>query len=315
LFFRLDEACAIGDADCQGHIEASREMGCPDAGHFLRFSIKRIKGRNDISGEKRSWVPGPPRTALLHSNWGVIMFATRSPAPVYIGLVSDEPLRLEGLLSIFDQPTGDGHAPLIPVTGSMAEMLARATLEYLVIDMYASSGGLAVLDTIRRARPSLRLIVIGPEGNDELVLESIVAGARAYLDLNADTDMVRQAIEVVTSGSIWAPRRLLSKLIDRLLKIPDSSLTNAAPRLTAREKEVLDLILQARSNREIARQLGIEERTVKAHVGRLMRKTGADNRIQLSMRTLNRPAAPQKPSRETEDDPRGIAGESARTHS
>jgi hypothetical protein len=50
---------------------------------------------------------------------------------------------------------------------------------------------------------------------------------------------------------------------------------------------VLDLILMAQSNREIARQLGIEERTVKAHVGRLMRKTGSDNRIELTMRTLN----------------------------
>ncbi len=221
------------------------------------------------------------------------MSATRNPAPVYIGLVSDEPIRLEGLLSIFDQPAGEGQSQLLPVTGSLAEMLARTTLEYLIIDMQSSSGGLAILDTIRRARPSLRLIVIGPEGDDELVLESIIAGARAYLDVTADIEMVRQAIEVVTSGSIWAPRRLLSKLIDRLLKIPDSSLTNAAPRLTAREKEVLDLILQARSNREIARQLGIEERTVKAHVGRLMRKTGADNRIELSMRTLNRPNPPQ----------------------
>jgi DNA-binding CsgD family transcriptional regulator len=44
----------------------------------------------------------------------------------------------------------------------------------------------------------------------------------------------------------------------------------------------------ARSNREIASQLGIEERTVKAHVGRLMRKTGVDNRIELTMRAMNR---------------------------
>ena len=55
---------------------------------------------------------------------------------------------------------------------------------------------------------------------------------------------------------------------------------------------MLELILMARSNREIARQLGIEERTVKAHVGRLMRKTGADNRIDLSMRALNRSLLP-----------------------
>jgi DNA-binding NarL/FixJ family response regulator len=220
------------------------------------------------------------------------MSAKRNPEPIDIGLVSDQPIRLEGLMSIFDQSPLDGNPRLCPITGSLKEMLARATLEYLVVDVDASRGGLAILDSIRRARPTLRLIVIGPEGNDELVLESIIAGARAYLDLTADTAMVRQAIEVVTSGSIWAPRRLLSKLIDRLLKVPDGSLTAGTPHLTDREKQVLELILLARSNREIARQLGIEERTVKAHVGRLMRKTGADNRIELSMRALNRPLMP-----------------------
>ena len=220
------------------------------------------------------------------------MSVNRNPAPVHIGLVSDEPIRLEGLVSIFDQPAQNGAAPLIPIPGILSEMLKCTSLEYLVVDLHSSPGGLAVLDSIRRARPSLKLIVLGPEGNDELVLESIIAGARAYLEITADTEIVRQAIEVVTGGSIWAPRRLLSKLIDRLLKVPDSSLTGVNTHLTAREKEVLDLIMQARSNREIARQLGIEERTVKAHVGRLMRKTGADNRIELTMRAMNRPLVP-----------------------
>jgi DNA-binding NarL/FixJ family response regulator len=104
---------------------------------------------------------------------------------------------------------------------------------------------------------------------------------------------VRKAIEVVISGSIWAPRRLLSKLIDYLLKLPDTSLINPNPHLTDRERQVLELILMAHSNREIADQLGIEERTVKAHVGRLMRKTGAENRVELSMRALHKTMAPK----------------------
>jgi DNA-binding NarL/FixJ family response regulator len=219
------------------------------------------------------------------------MPSIRSLEPIQIGVVSDEPIRLEGLASVFEQPPHEGEPPLLPVAGSIAELLARPTIEYLVVDLLSCSGGLEILEGTRRARPSLKLIVIGPEGNDELVLDSIVAGARAYLELTADPETVRSAIEVVTSGSIWAPRRLLSKLIDRLLKVPDSSLTNSNPHLTDRERQVLDLILQARSNREIARHLGIEERTVKAHVGRLMRKAGADNRIELSMRVLNRPRA------------------------
>jgi len=89
------------------------------------------------------------------------------------------------------------------------------------------------------------------------------------------------------TGDIWVPRRVLSRLIDRLLTISESSFADTSPHLTDREQEVLDLILMARSNREIAAKLGIEERTVKAHVGRLMRKTGADNRIELSVRALN----------------------------
>ena len=223
--------------------------------------------------------------------WGSKMPSIRNLEPIHIGLVSDEPIRLEGLASIFEQPTRQDKPPLLPLAGSIEELLARPGLEYLVVDLHSSSGGLEILEAIRRARPALKLIVIGPQGNDELVLDSIVAGARAYLELTAGPETVRMAIEVVTAGSIWAPRRLLSKLIDRLLKVPDSSLTNANPHLTGRERQVLDLILQARSNREIARHLGIEERTVKAHVGRLMRKAGADNRIELSMRVLNRPQA------------------------
>jgi DNA-binding NarL/FixJ family response regulator len=207
-------------------------------------------------------------------------------------VVSDEPIRLEGLSSIFEYGAQEGKPALLPVPGTLNELLSRSWLEYLVVDLHSSSCGLKTLDAIRRTRPALRLIVIGPQDDDELVLDAIIAGARAYLDLTADPDTIRTAIEAVTGGSIWAPRRLLSKLIDRLLRTSDTSLTNAIPHLTGREQQVLDLILLAQSNREIARQLGIEERTVKAHVGRLMRKTGAENRIELSMRALKRPLLP-----------------------
>jgi DNA-binding NarL/FixJ family response regulator len=207
--------------------------------------------------------------------------------PIRVGVLTDEPLRLEGLASIFEHIPGEGCAQLIPVVGKFNELLSDSTLEYMVVDLNSSSGNLRTLDAIRLKRPKMRLIVIGPENNDKLVLESIMAGARAYLDLKASPRIVHQAVEAVTSGSIWTPRRLLSTLIDRLLGTSDASLTNEPPRLTERERQVLDLILTASSNREIAQELGIEERTVQAHVGRLMRKTGAENRLDLLMRASN----------------------------
>lgn len=208
------------------------------------------------------------------------MPASAKGGAIRIGLSAEEPIRVAGLASVFDQPPEPGKPQLVPVTGSIQELLAGDAPDYIVIDLHASSG-FAAIEQVRHARPDIRLIVIGPHGDDELVMSSIVAGARAYLDPTAGPDVVRQAIEIVTAGSIWAPRRLLSRLIDRLLKVPEASATTQ-PQLTLREKQVLELILMARSNREIAAELGIEERTVKAYVGRLMRKTGADNRIKLS---------------------------------
>jgi DNA-binding NarL/FixJ family response regulator len=224
------------------------------------------------------------------------MHAPRNPEPIRIGLVADEPIRLAGFSSIFDQPAQHDRAQLIPVPGSMKELLSKESLRYLVVDMHSSASGLKALEAVRRVRPDIRLIVIGPEADEELVLKSIIAGARAYLDLSAGPDTVRSAIEVVTDGSIWAPRRLLSKLIDRLLKTPDSTIVESAPRLTSRERQVLELILKARSNREIASQLGIEERTVRAHLARLMRKAGVDNRIKLSMSVLSHSILPKEPT-------------------
>jgi DNA-binding NarL/FixJ family response regulator len=149
-----------------------------------------------------------------------------------VGLVADEPIWLAGMVSVFDSAPENGLPEMVPVTGTLQELLSGAAIEYLLLDLHSSSAAVEMLGFIRRTRPDLRILVIGPEGNDELVLDSIIAGARAYLDLTAGPEMVRTAISSVTEGSIWAPRRLLSKLIDRLLNGRDTSLTNRSPHLT-----------------------------------------------------------------------------------
>jgi DNA-binding NarL/FixJ family response regulator len=233
-----------------------------------------------------------------------MMTNSPKPEPIHIGILSVEPIRVAGLASIFDVPTKEDQADFVSVIGNLQELLALDSLKYLVIDLHSSFGGLDALKAIRKARPDMRSIVIGPERDDELVLTAIMAGARAYLDLTAGPDVIRRAIEVVTSGSIWAPRRLLSKLIDRLLKVPRVTEPAGDRELTQRERQVLELLLMAHSTREIASRLKIEQRTVKAYIGRLMRKTGADNRVKLSMSALSRSFLPSESGRtSTERNP------------
>ncbi len=92
------------------------------------------------------------------------MVPARSAATIRIGLMANEPIRLAGLSSIFEQPTQEDEPCLVPVPGTLEELLAEPSLEYLVVDLSSAFGGMETLNRIRRARPDIRQIVIGPEG-------------------------------------------------------------------------------------------------------------------------------------------------------
>jgi DNA-binding NarL/FixJ family response regulator len=201
---------------------------------------------------------------------------------IHIGVVSDSPMRLAGLVSVFDEPLLIGEYLLTPVVCSKEELLAGAKLSYLILDVDEPGGLARAIHAILLVCPGLRMMVFGPQGNYELALQAISAGARGYLDVTSEIERVRQALDVVVGGHIWGTHTLLSKIAGQLLKIGDSGLPVASPQFTAREKQVAELIVAARSNIEVARMLGIGTQTVTAHVGRMMRKTGTVNRIELA---------------------------------
>jgi len=198
-----------------------------------------------------------------------------------VGIVSSEPIRLAGLLSVLEV-----HPTAMPVAGDLDTMLRDGELHFLILDLTEHAQWLETLTMVRRTRPDVRLLMMGEDGDDERILRAIAAGARAYLDHNASALAVRQALNVVMQGFIWAPRRLLSTLIDRLLAAPAASRV-VSSELSRREKQVRDLIMKVYSNREIALELGIEERTVKAYLASLMQKSGVTNRVALSMQRLH----------------------------
>jgi DNA-binding NarL/FixJ family response regulator len=207
--------------------------------------------------------------------------------PIRVGLFTNEPIRIEGLSSISAFDDQEARLQLIPVTGTPDELLADSSLKYMVVDLNSECCTLKTPDLIRRVRPDIRQIVIGRPEDEGAVGDLIAAGAKGYLSCTAGPEKLRRAIEAVEAGAIWARRETLSNLIVRLINGRDERPTTANHPLTAREGEVLRLVLKARSNREIASELGIEERTVQAHVTRLMRKAGVNNRIGLTMQAMS----------------------------
>jgi DNA-binding NarL/FixJ family response regulator len=202
-----------------------------------------------------------------------------------IGLVASDPLRLVGMEAILSDLPGMEAVPL-----ELDQIGSTPGLAVLILE--ARSGGDALTELIaklRREHPQLRIVVVG-EGLEPILIEQVIgAGAKGYLAETASEAEIRMALEVVLDGSVWAPRKVLAKLIEGGSPSASSSGAGAdsiVKRMTAREREVLEHLMDGRSNRAIAEALGIDEATVKAHLGRMLRKTGAHNRVELTLRAI-----------------------------
>ena len=194
-----------------------------------------------------------------------------------VGLLAVEPIRRAGLRSILEEIRG-----VELIDAGLDGLLAAELLDIAIISLMVPAEILTTIERLRAANPAVRIIVMSEDGDDESVISAIMAGAKGYLQDTASPEEVGRAIELVASGSIWAPRRALSLLVDRMVDRGTIS-PRSTPQFTHRELEVLQLLVSARSNREIAEALGIEVRTVKSYVGRMMRKVGVGNRIALSV--------------------------------
>src|ERR1700744_2274554 len=213
-----------------------------------------------------------------------------SEAPARIGLVASDPLRLVGMEAILSDLPGMEAIPL-----ELDQIGSTPDLAVLILE--ARSGGDALTELIaklRREHPQLRIVVVG-EGLEPILIEPVIgAGAKGYLAETASEAEIRLALAAALDGSVWAPRKVLAKLIEG--GSPSASSSSAGgdsivKRMTAREREVLELLMDGRSNRATAEALGIDEATVKAHLGRMLRKTGAHNRVELTLRAIEERSA------------------------
>lgn len=211
----------------------------------------------------------------------------QSPAPLKLGLVATDPLRILGLETIFAEG-GIKGVPVEIVPLSVPGALDASGVSMILIDSACTDHIFELLAAFRRARPHLRLIVLGLEEDHAHIQQIIGAGAKGYLAHTAKPSEVRLAIEIVQDGSAWAPRKVLATLLELSSAEDGRAGSVTEPKFTGREAQVLKLLVDGHPNRVIAEELGIDLATVKKHVGALMRKVGVKNRIELSVQVVNR---------------------------
>jgi DNA-binding NarL/FixJ family response regulator len=213
-----------------------------------------------------------------------------------IGIVAADPLRSVGLLAILED------VPLLCARAMDWETAFDSDeLGAMLIDVRISVGDLIeIIQQLRRKRPEMKIIAMGVPLLPSQIQAVIGAGAKGYLAETASEGEIRMAVEVVLDGSVWAPRKVLAQLIDAggVHRAEAAAADTIANKMTPRESEVLQLLTEGKSNRDIAGALKIDEVTVKAHLGRMLRKTGASNRVELTLRSLDETAAKTKETKQ-----------------
>ncbi len=147
--------------------------------------------------------------------------------------------------------------------------------------------GVNAMRTLRAQAPASRVIVLTSFLDDERLMPAIEAGAAGYLLKDVEPSELARAVRTAHAGEAVIDPTVAGRLLRTLAQGPRPT-TRDGETLTRREREVLDLIAAGRSNKRIARELGIAEKTVKTHVGHVLAKLGVADRTQAALLAVQR---------------------------
>ena len=212
--------------------------------------------------------------------------------PIAVLIVDDHSVVREGLrvfLQLQDGIEVAGEA------GDGEEALEQALAlrpDVILMDLVMPKlDGVAAMRELRARVPESRVIVLTSFLDDERLLPAIQAGAAGYLLKNSEPAELVRAIRAAHGGETIIDPTVASRLVQA---IADGRRSAADQALTRREREVLELIARGRSNKRIAFELGISEKTVKTHVGHVLAKLGVSDRTQAALLAVREGLAPER---------------------
>jgi DNA-binding NarL/FixJ family response regulator len=205
---------------------------------------------------------------------------------IRVMIVDDHRMVRRGLRGFLEGETG------IIVVGeaeSGEEAMARVpelTPDVVLMDlMMPGIGGIAAIGALRQSHPSLKMMALTSFSDDEQVFPALEAGANGYLLKDIDPDELVAAIRAVDAGESPLDPEVAKRLVSRFQRsaaLPTDRNTSHEA-LTERERDVLLLLTQGKSNKEIANGLFIGDRTVKSHLSAIFQKLNVTDRTQAAL--------------------------------
>jgi len=148
--------------------------------------------------------------------------------------------------------------------------------------------GVEATRQILAAQPEVGILILTTADSETEVLTAVEAGALGYVAKTSRKEEILEAIRSIARGDAWLPPHLTRRLLAHLKPRP------VPGTLTHREQDVLTLLARGRSNREIARELGVTDITVRTHVTHVLGKLGVHNRVEAALHALRAGMVPME---------------------
>jgi DNA-binding NarL/FixJ family response regulator len=169
-------------------------------------------------------------------------------------------------------------------TEHMWKVLAREKPQVLLFDFEGmGSNAEGMVHRLRRAAPRTRILALSSCANDKTAVRALEAGASGLVGKQWKFSTLVNAIQTVAQGELWANSRLTSRAFETLT---GPSARKPKSELTKRELQIADGCSRGLRNKEIAKQLGISEKTVKGQLNNILRKLQVDNRPEMGLQIM-----------------------------
>jgi two-component system nitrate/nitrite response regulator NarL len=205
-------------------------------------------------------------------------------------IVDDHAVVREGVAAVLRQAYGDAIVLQAP-TSSAALAVAQGALDLdlVLLDlMMPDADGMAALAEFGQLHPGLPIVMVSSSESASDVRRAMALGALGYVPKSANSATLLAAVTLVLSGEVYVPPFMVREGGTATRQRHDLAQPSA---LTERQREVLKLISLAASNKDIAFQLNLSEKTVKAHVTAIFRALGVVNRAQAARIAQEQPAS------------------------
>jgi DNA-binding NarL/FixJ family response regulator len=214
-------------------------------------------------------------------------------------IVDDHPLIQQAIGNVL---RGLDAAVEIDVAGDCARALELASAgsepDLVLLDLNLPGlSGIPALKLWRSRFPAVPVVIVSASDDQVTVLAAVAAGAAGYIPKSSSNDVMKHAIQLVLAGGKYLPPELLAQRgSDTPTKpLEKRKLSTHTLGLTGRQMEVLHLLAKGASNKEICRELGLAERTVKAHVTAVMRSLQVSSRTQAAVEAVKLGLADRNP--------------------